>query len=290
MGELKTWLGTASPAFATAGNWSPAVAPVDTDLLMFNDQAQQGCLTGADAGTNGLTFPKVTVTKDYRFDLAGSGDPLDPTAITEFCCEWGGDGDMYLDGAITDGTIDCYGSGKIHSVSAIGSSLTLRAGHLNLQSGATITADGTPPAFIEVAQRGGAASAFLEIDSGITLANSDITVKSGQFASASTVARFHVLGGAAYLRGTAASTADIPIVVEDGVFFWDSTGTLAIVDMIGGKLDATKYARVKTLTTLYMRDLAEVDLRAGGDHITVTSLWVLGQNSPMFSPGTKISV
>lgn len=289
MADTRIWIGGVSTDYAVANNWNtPAGAtglPVNGDRLLLNDQAQQGCLVNCDSGANGHTYTDVEATSGYVHGFGASADEFDPTAITQLRWASGFVGESYIKGPITDGVIDAQSAGeaKLICLSTL-DTLTVRRGVLHLQSGAALTAGAKKLTILQAA--GGTAE--VKADAAVDFTGSTIEMTGGKLTSAADVVTLSVLGGEAALRGDAIATT--VTTDRNGVFFWDSSGDITTFHALGGKLDATRFAREKTLATLFMHGDAVVDLRTGADLITVSAAWILGNNSPLVSPGTLMVI
>ena len=279
------WTGTTDGDFTDDTNWSGS-SPANTNTVLFRDGASNGCTSALQTGSNGETYPKLSISRGYTYDFGASGaaNYLDAT-LTELSCEWGGNGTAYFDGAITNGVIDCYGSGLVKCQSDLTSGdLSIRAGRVQFESAADLES-----ADIRICPRAGASTPpRVTIDSGATTTTSTITVGGGELVSAQALVNLLIYGGVVKVTGTATIAT---VRMYGGTLLWDSSGTITTA-YVGGNatLATTEYLREKTLTTLYMDHDGIVDLRAGGDHVTVTNCWISGANSPMLSPGAKIAI
>ncbi len=74
-GMTLTWNGSVNTNFRTAGNWSPAYAPSDSDDVIFNS-GSVNCILDTSIGVNNITFaPGYSGTFDFRnFTLTVSGN------------------------------------------------------------------------------------------------------------------------------------------------------------------------------------------------------------------------
>lgn len=289
MADTKTWLGGTSTAYATAANWDTVTVPATGDTLIYNHQAQQGCLTGCDAGSNAHTYPKVIVTSGYKYGLAANGDPLDPTAFTKLYWSSGFTGTSYLKGDIDDGTFEApeAGAGMVE-IDGTMNHIALNGGTVQLTANADLNSG--DKLFVMTESRG--VPSRLIIDSGATLTTSHIVMNGGQLVTLASPVTLTVNGGVAILRGTAA-IATMLNIDGDGIVDWDSTGTVAMFHVRGdGLLRSVQFTRAKTLTEGHMYGNGRVDLRCkGGQLLTLTAgIIVHGANSPLFAPGSVISV
>jgi len=287
---VKTWVGGTSNALGTGANWDGAAEPDDGDTLIFNHRSagNNPCTSGCDAGTAGDTYPKVIVSEGYKQQLGASGDPLDPAAITELYWQSGHEGTSYIDGtSLVDGTFQSPVASNVVEFKGEAQHIALNSGQLHLVSGFTI-ANGDQ--LIEVSQSTGVKTR-LTIDSGLTFTGSEVHATGGEIVNASTLIDLHVSGDAVvFLRDAAAVTGSI-YIDDNATVYWDSSGTLAMVHVKGGKLVSRSYTLEKTLSELHMYGDAQVDLRGqGGDIITLTKCCVHGKNMPLLPPGTVFGI
>jgi len=288
MADTKTWIGGTSTAYATAANWDTVTVPATGDTIIYNHQAQQGCLTGCDAGSDGHTYPKVIVTSGYKYGLAANGDPLDPTAITKLYWSSAFAGTSYLKGDIDDGTFESpTGEAGVVSIDGTLNHIALNGGKMHLTTNADLNSG--DKLLVMTESRG--VPSRLTIDSGVTLTTSHIVMNGGEIVTLAAPVTLTVNGGHAILRGTAAAT--LINIDGDGVVDWDSTGTIAMFHVRGdGLLRSIQYTRAKTLTEGHMYGNGRVDLRGkGGQLFTLTNgIFVHGANSPLFAPGSVVAV
>ena len=170
MAGPNVWLGGTSVVYTLDANWDTGTAPVNGDSPIFNHQAQRGCLTACDAGSNGHTYPKVVVTSGYKYGLGASGDAFDPTAFTKLYWSSGFAGTSYLKGSITDGTFEApeAGAGMVE-ISGVMDHVALNGGAVHLVNGADLNA-GTDDLFVMTESRG--VPSRLTIDAAATLTTS----------------------------------------------------------------------------------------------------------------------
>jgi hypothetical protein len=276
------FIGGTSQDASTAANWSGAAVPGDGDKVSFDDRARQGCTQNCDSAFPTHTFARVNVTKGYTYPLAASGAPFAPAAITELLFNSGHAGQSYFGCALADATIDAHNTANEVELSGELAELAIRRGHVKLVSGMTIDTGGAHIVMDKEAR--------LTIDASLTLTGTEIHMSGGELVTLSNPDVLHVSGGTARLRGAAACSGLI-IVAKDGILYWDSTGTLAKVYLEDqAQLLATEYNLERTLTECHTHGNAQIDLRNGGNMITVSALWVHGNRGPLFSPGTKLAV
>ena len=77
----RTWTGSVSNAFATAGNWSPANVPVTGDDVVVPITAAQGI---AGSNQSAITLLSLRVEEGFKFDIGSLGAPLEINCSGDF--------------------------------------------------------------------------------------------------------------------------------------------------------------------------------------------------------------
>ncbi len=254
MPNYKTWTGTSSGAFATAGNWSPSGVPVTGDHIVFDGNATQA-LVGGDQSAITLATLRV-----YRSCTKIIGSPSVPLKIGATICEIGltpegggttsGPQTVALDFATIQTACTVYdnrGNGESGFSSTLlrgthaSNTLTIKGGAVGV--GTMVLNEATTFTQIDVS----GSSAVLTIGYGVTLGT--LNQREGSIFLGSAVTTINQDGGTLETRGSGAiTTANIA-----GKFKSNSTGTITTLNVAAdGEADFSDSPTARTVTNANM--------------------------------------
>lgn len=295
MADVVLWTGATSNNFNVASNWTPAKVPVTTDSLVFA-HTSNSCTAGMSTSAL-FTFPRVEVHPTFTGDLGSSGDPLQFATCTDLYYQ--GTGTNFYFGASGNSTtrahIDSTGGSETSCVlHGTISRLTINRGKVTITSGATLNSA------IHVGQAGAAANDSTKLTiTTATTTSAVLNVHSGIVNTSSSFADVNIDGGELTLAGASAITAKLAIF--GGVVWWDSTGTITLLEAKGGRFDASRKGLgfddagiLATVQRILSDSYFYGDAIGNFDNAGVSFTWtnpikVENRNRIIFTPGTKLA-
>lgn len=294
---VKTWIGSTSTSFTTAGNWSPSGIPADGDLLLFNDQATQAMDTDCDSASVGAKAFDVIVDRAYPYHCGSSsvkfgstGDATNNKVFKTLYFAGSGLTPSYFDTGTGDTStrviVDTQSTkDDVINLSGNGSwgDLVVRNGRAKLDL-TTITGR------MQVFSGASTAQAILNVGAGNTLSSAELFISGGKVTCSSSPSKVTVMGGEFWLEGSAGVTTRLEM--HGGVSYWMATtsSTIALAEIFGGTFKTTLDRSGRTLTNMNVYGTGVVDFSIGGFNITFTNPpRKLGVNDILMPPGSTVT-
>lgn len=273
-----TWTGAVSSAYATAGNYTPAGPPADTDTLNF-DPAYLVSMAGSSQA--GIRLAELTTDSGYSMNIGSSGTPL---IIDAVLVKLNGSGTVYLKS-------DDAASGEYTGHVVVNSPNTVLAAHLDGEEIDNISVLGgcvelaatlgtvAIPTLVRISRPSGEISGAKLIIHEKSGATSDpmvttLHVNGGMVESSGRISTMYQTGGQHVQVTEEINT----LFISGGQCIYNSEttdGTLgtAYVDS-GGVLDLSQTSRKKTITSLHLYPGGIVI--ADSDIVTITTTYDWG--------------
>jgi hypothetical protein len=242
----RIWTGATNGNFGTAGNWSPATAPVSNDEAMFDASSTVNVDAGLDQSA--VDLDALIVAKGCKINIGTSASPL---IISADKVLHEGDGTLYYkDGNGTTDLVIIKGTLQEGAGAAVldGSSITrlvVAKGLVTIKGTAGSIGTLTIAWIDNVAND---AKVVLETRS----ASQSITtlrMSGGSLDSDWEIAALYLTEGRVF-HDSAAGNAIQNIYQLGGSVQYQSSGTIGLAELVAGVLDASKSSAATTITDL----------------------------------------
>ncbi len=257
---LKKYIGSGGPDqgdLSVAANWSPGVVPIAGEEVVIDpDDSTENITKGL---TPGVIWGQTLLAKDYTGTFGnGTGDPV-VMGAEQLVIECGSE-NVYIKGvASPNHIVECIvrrmqsgsGTAKVHLDGTI-DEISISDWLVDLNDMITDRLVISPAVSKSPTVRSlGNDQIDLIFVTGGTLVMTEMDATT-----------LHQYGGTITHGSDAACVVD-NIVIFDGVYTWNGSATIAVLDCYGGTFDASQSAILRTITKLDMFENSTVNLDNG---------------------------